>query len=702
MWHKTQKLNISNASAERRENFEERNIDQEVAMRTRHAQHPREFEDVLRSPTERTISDDRSHQRNSQEFQNMRKIQAAANRRSNPGHPWLQSNAVVTRSDKIGDEVVFRTYAGLSANTQERIRRFEMETRALLQRDLNRQRKENEQRLMEQQRVEIEWQRAKRELEQEDSLDLLADNLSTSRQLRFASNLSLDSSSNSSAEYLRTMTKNATEMNPVAQSCNQCTDTMLRTRLPSYFANRKTRLNFKALEKSFFYIDQSVDDEAGASSDIHTPSRVPLKDLDSFSNLRRGGSLESISEGSKSQPSSFAKRKVAIHSHTGSTLTSSAFGSLDSLHGPHEVSSCLASEEDDLLCSITSTLNQRLSCLKDANGMLNTDDQFQHEQLPSTHMDDAGTTRSSTGSPREQNHHYRDPSLHRYSKSNGQIVKEIGTPFYRTNFPPSADCSTKNQNGNKADGKPARLQFKRGEFHRQNSTTKGPKPGRTSEEKRSQSLLDDVTCVINENVEFSPGRNPHLDVQVHRNENTLIKATVSTTKQTITSSATTAVITATIVSTSDMKKPDDSDNSSHPCKISNVNCGSVMASGHQENDKPEISPSCIREKDIVRTIDSQASSSPISCSKVSSSHLRRRHTLGGLVDVENSRSALESIMKSRVAYPATWKRPQPCLDDSRLGNRHGTLSWPQRERLHRSFPNLTPVKLESINNSGFV
>ncbi|XP_043265062.1 uncharacterized protein LOC122404847 isoform X2 [Colletes gigas] len=66
------------------------------------------------------------------------------------------------------DEVTIRTYAGLSATTQERIRRFEQETKAMLQRDQNRQRREAEKREEERRRIEIEWQLAKRDVENDD------------------------------------------------------------------------------------------------------------------------------------------------------------------------------------------------------------------------------------------------------------------------------------------------------------------------------------------------------------------------------------------------------------------------------------------------------------------------------------------------------------------------------------------------------
>lgn len=73
------------------------------------------------------------------------------------------------------DEIAIRTYTGLSATTQERIRRFEQETRAMLQRDQHRQRREAEKREEERRRIEMEWQLAKREMENDDLLDTIVD-----------------------------------------------------------------------------------------------------------------------------------------------------------------------------------------------------------------------------------------------------------------------------------------------------------------------------------------------------------------------------------------------------------------------------------------------------------------------------------------------------------------------------------------------
>ncbi|KAK4297929.1 hypothetical protein Pmani_029687 [Petrolisthes manimaculis] len=79
-------------------------------------------------------------------------------------------------SSLFGDEVAIRSYAGLSASTQERIRRFKMETLAMLHRDVTRHKRETEKRDVERQRLEELWHRAKQDMESDDILDQLADN----------------------------------------------------------------------------------------------------------------------------------------------------------------------------------------------------------------------------------------------------------------------------------------------------------------------------------------------------------------------------------------------------------------------------------------------------------------------------------------------------------------------------------------------
>ncbi|XP_020285089.1 uncharacterized protein LOC109855339 isoform X3 [Pseudomyrmex gracilis] len=85
------------------------------------------------------------------------------------------ASSASNQTKQSNDEVAIVTYAGLSATTQERVRRFEEETKAMLQRDQHRQRLEAEKREEEKRRIEIEWQLAKREMENDDLLDNIVD-----------------------------------------------------------------------------------------------------------------------------------------------------------------------------------------------------------------------------------------------------------------------------------------------------------------------------------------------------------------------------------------------------------------------------------------------------------------------------------------------------------------------------------------------
>ncbi|XP_067142144.1 rho GTPase-activating protein 21-A-like isoform X3 [Centruroides vittatus] len=78
------------------------------------------------------------------------------------------------KEENLSDEVV-HSYDELSAITQERIRNFEMETRALLQRDTQWPKQSLSSNKVEWEQIEKEWQKAKIEMEQDDIFDHLAD-----------------------------------------------------------------------------------------------------------------------------------------------------------------------------------------------------------------------------------------------------------------------------------------------------------------------------------------------------------------------------------------------------------------------------------------------------------------------------------------------------------------------------------------------
>ncbi|XP_068082173.1 rho GTPase-activating protein 21 [Anabrus simplex] len=91
---------------------------------------------------------------------------------------WSNESLAKTSSE----DGTIRTYAGLSATTQERIRRFEQETKAMLQRDQTRHR--HEQLEAEKLRIEHQLQQAKKDLETDDTLDKIADSISDVRKSR--------------------------------------------------------------------------------------------------------------------------------------------------------------------------------------------------------------------------------------------------------------------------------------------------------------------------------------------------------------------------------------------------------------------------------------------------------------------------------------------------------------------------------------
>ncbi|XP_046651472.1 rho GTPase-activating protein 21-like isoform X9 [Daphnia pulicaria] len=112
---------------------------------------------------------------------------AQASGSSEPFRSRTSSGSFVVHKLHPIDAAGIRSYSGLSAVTQERIRLFEQETKAMLQRDLARQvRREGEPmpaalagvRRLDKTEVESAWHRAKLEMETDDFLDVLADNLS--------------------------------------------------------------------------------------------------------------------------------------------------------------------------------------------------------------------------------------------------------------------------------------------------------------------------------------------------------------------------------------------------------------------------------------------------------------------------------------------------------------------------------------------
>lgn len=102
------------------------------------------------------------------------------------------------RSPPPGDDVAIMSYANLAQNTQERIKRFEQETKAMLERDLYRQNRDSQQWEEQRKQIERQWLEAKQELEADDAVDSVTDKKVGADKLRVDSVRSLLSSTSSS------------------------------------------------------------------------------------------------------------------------------------------------------------------------------------------------------------------------------------------------------------------------------------------------------------------------------------------------------------------------------------------------------------------------------------------------------------------------------------------------------------------------
>lgn len=102
----------------------------------------------------------------------------------------------------LSDDVAIMSYANLQQTTQERIKRFEQETKAMLERDLFRQNRDSQQWDEQRKQIERQWLEAKHELEADDALDTViggtSDKKLSGEKLRVDSTRSLLSSTSSS------------------------------------------------------------------------------------------------------------------------------------------------------------------------------------------------------------------------------------------------------------------------------------------------------------------------------------------------------------------------------------------------------------------------------------------------------------------------------------------------------------------------
>ncbi|XP_076169211.1 rho GTPase activating protein at 19D isoform X3 [Ptiloglossa arizonensis] len=305
------------------------------------------------------------------------------------------------------DEVTIRTYTGLSATTQERIRRFEQETKAMLQRDQNRQRREAEKREEERRRIEMEWQLAKREMENDDLLDSIVDTTVAPNYLTSSARLSAFNDMLPDQSYLDIGSRSTTRIPPLSIAVQQQPTAVRRV--------------------------AQLTDESGPA--ILTPVNIAntiIKKLKTDRDPRLG-------------PSS---------------LPPVRYGSLDSLHETHDVSqsaspppihhqqrkplsSDVSDDGSDLLTSLTTTFDRKWRSLinstnQTVRGSTVENASLSDEDLAVTR--DTQTSRHVRGSREEKNERktaaatqpvdsglvetYRDPSLHKSTLEKHQHVRQ--------------------------------------------------------------------------------------------------------------------------------------------------------------------------------------------------------------------------------------------------------------------------------------
>ncbi|XP_034949619.1 uncharacterized protein RhoGAP19D [Chelonus insularis] len=263
------------------------------------------------------------------------------------------------------DEVAIRTYAGLSATTRERIRRFEQETKAMLQRDQHRQRREAEKHEEERRRIEMEWQLAKREMENDDILDELETTVGS-----------------------------------------------------PYLADELSNLNERFAERSV--IDNNGDRHRSKSTTRLTPLSIAVQQQPTARQKAQATNQLSSIIGEKINNGVVKKFKTDKESSLES-LTKARYGSLDSLHEVHTspspshqtrgIPGDISDDGSDLLTSLTSTFDRKWKSLVNPSNLSvtsteSTSGTVSHEK-PSNYED--SDRNQSTRSLKV----YRDPSLHK-------------------------------------------------------------------------------------------------------------------------------------------------------------------------------------------------------------------------------------------------------------------------------------------------
>ncbi|XP_015181869.1 PREDICTED: uncharacterized protein LOC107069240 isoform X10 [Polistes dominula] len=300
----------------------------------------------------------------------------------------MTSNAS-NENKQSNDEVAIRTYAGLSATTQERIRRFEQETKAMLQRDQHRQRREAEKREEERRRIDKEWQLAKREMENDDLLDSIVDS----------------------------------------------------TVIPNFLSGRLTNVNQRLAEKSLADLSEKHARSRSTTRMASTPLSIAVQQQPTTRQKAQATNQLSNVLGEKINNGVIKKFKTDQEPSLESIcLPPIRYGSLDSLHEVHNlphsspspsqqrrgISGDVSDDGSDLLTSLTTTFDRKWRSL------VNPSSQIVQTSIETAALDNVDNSDDQKKIKVEEDHSeknqptekvYRDPSLHKSSIDKNHFLR---------------------------------------------------------------------------------------------------------------------------------------------------------------------------------------------------------------------------------------------------------------------------------------
>ncbi|KAI4481989.1 hypothetical protein M0804_009008 [Polistes exclamans] len=311
---------------------------------------------------------------------------------SEAGLSCLDTNSMTSNASnenkQSNDEVAIRTYAGLSATTQERIRRFEQETKAMLQRDQHRQRREAEKREEERRRIDKEWHLAKREMENDDLLDSIVDS----------------------------------------------------TVIPNFLSGRLTNVNQRLAEKSLADLSEKHARSRSTTRMAPTPLSIAVQQQPTTRQKAQATNQLSNVLGEKINNGVIKKFKTDQEPSLESIcLPPIRYGSLDSLHEVHNlphsspspsqqrrgISGDVSDDGSDLLTSLTTTFDRKWRSLVNPSSQIV---QTSVETAPLDNVDNSDDQKkikvedhSEKNQPTEKV--YRDPSLHKSSIDKNHFLR---------------------------------------------------------------------------------------------------------------------------------------------------------------------------------------------------------------------------------------------------------------------------------------